>query len=46
MAGEKEIGEITSSAEMVVDGAARTVALGYIRTSRCEKRKPSASKTT
>lgn len=31
LAGEKEIGEITSSAEMVVDGAARTVALGYIR---------------
>ena len=31
MAGEKEVGEITSSAEMVVDGVARTVALGYIR---------------
>jgi folate-binding protein YgfZ len=31
MAGEKEIGEITSSAEMVVDGVRRSVALGYVR---------------
>jgi folate-binding protein YgfZ len=31
MAGEKEIGEITSSAEIVVDGVRRCVALGYVR---------------
>ncbi len=31
MAGEKEIGEITSSAEVVVGGMARTVALGYAK---------------
>ena len=31
MAGEKEIGEVTSSAEIVVDGVARTVALGYVK---------------
>jgi folate-binding protein YgfZ len=31
MAGEKEIGEITSSAEIMVDGVSRTVALGYLR---------------
>jgi folate-binding protein YgfZ len=31
MAGEKEIGEITSSAEIIVDGVARTVALGYAK---------------
>lgn len=31
MAGEKEIGEITSSTEIVVDGVPRSVALGYIR---------------
>jgi len=31
LAGEKEIGEITSSAEMVIDGVARTVALGNLR---------------
>jgi glycine cleavage system aminomethyltransferase T len=31
MAGDKEIGEITSSAQMVVDGVQRTVALGYVR---------------
>ncbi len=30
-AGEKEIGEVTSSAEIVVDGVARTVALGYVK---------------
>lgn len=29
--GEKEIGEVTSSAEMVVDGVRRSVALGYVR---------------
>jgi aminomethyltransferase len=28
---EKEIGEITSSAAMLIDGVARTVALGYLR---------------
>ncbi len=31
MAGDKDIGEITSSAEVVVDGVARTVALGYVK---------------
>ena len=31
LAGNVELGEITSSAEMVVDGVARTVALAYIR---------------
>jgi folate-binding protein YgfZ len=31
MAGEQEVGEITSCAEVVVDGVARTVALGYVR---------------
>jgi folate-binding protein YgfZ len=31
MAGEKEMGEITSSAEMVVDGVRRSLALGYVR---------------
>lgn len=31
MAGDKELGEITSSAEMVVDGVTRTVALGFLR---------------
>jgi len=31
MAGEKELGEVTSSAEMVVDGVRRTVALGYLK---------------
>jgi aminomethyltransferase len=31
MAGEKEAGEITSSAEMVVDGVRRRLALGYVR---------------
>jgi folate-binding protein YgfZ len=31
MAGEKEVGEITSGAEVVVDAVARTVALGYVR---------------
>lgn len=31
MAGEKEIGEITSSAEIVLDGVARTLALGYAK---------------
>lgn len=39
MAGEKEAGEITSSAEMVVDGAKRTVALGYVRHDYAEKSK-------
>ena len=33
MAGDKEAGEITSSAEIVVDGVARRVALGYVRRS-------------
>jgi folate-binding protein YgfZ len=31
MAGEKEVGEVASSAEVVVDGVARRVALGYVR---------------
>ncbi len=31
MAGEEKIGEVTSSAEVVVDGVARTVALGYAK---------------
>jgi aminomethyltransferase len=31
LAGEKEVGEITSGAEMVVDGVSRCVALGYVR---------------
>jgi aminomethyltransferase len=31
LAGDKEIGEVTSSAEMVVDGVRRTVALAYVR---------------
>jgi aminomethyltransferase len=31
MAGDKEIGEVTSSAEIVVDGVARSVALGYVK---------------
>ena len=33
MAGEKEIGEITSSAEIPVDGVAHRVALGYVKRS-------------
>jgi aminomethyltransferase len=31
LAGDKEIGEITSGAEMVVDGVSRCLALGYVR---------------
>ncbi len=31
MAGDKEVGEVTSSAEIAVDGVARRVALGYVR---------------
>jgi folate-binding protein YgfZ len=31
MAGDKEAGEVTSSAEIVVDGSAQRVALGYVR---------------
>jgi len=31
MAGDKEVGEVTSSAEIVVAGVARRVALGYVR---------------
>ena len=31
VAGKKEIGEITTSAEIVVDGVARTLALGYAK---------------
>jgi len=31
LAGEKEIGEMTSAAEIVVDGVRRRVALGYVR---------------
>lgn len=31
LAGEKEIGETTSSAEMVVDGVRRTLMLGYVK---------------
>jgi aminomethyltransferase len=31
LAGEKEIGEVTSSAEIVVDGISRSIALAYLR---------------
>jgi aminomethyltransferase len=31
LAGEKEIGEVTSSAEMIVDGVRRKLALGYVK---------------
>jgi len=31
LAGEKEIGEVTSSAEIVVDGVRRKLALGYVK---------------
>jgi folate-binding protein YgfZ len=44
MAGEKEIGEITSSAELVLDGKPRTLALGYVKcdaVARCESRNES-----
>jgi len=40
MAGDKEIGEITSSAEVILDGVPRTVALGYLKrdaAAQCEK---------
>jgi folate-binding protein YgfZ len=37
MAGENEIGEITSSAEITVDGVARRVALGYVKRSSTEQ---------
>jgi folate-binding protein YgfZ len=37
MAGEKEIGELTSSAEIKVDGVARKVALGYVKRSSTEQ---------
>ncbi len=40
MAGDKEVGEITSSAEMVVDGVARSVALGYVRREAAAKSNP------
>lgn len=33
MAGEKEAGEITSSAKILVDGVERSLALGYVRNS-------------
>jgi folate-binding protein YgfZ len=33
VAGEKEIGEVTSSAEVVVDGVTQRVALGYVKRS-------------
>jgi folate-binding protein YgfZ len=36
MAGEKEIGRITSSAEIMVEGVARSVALGYVKRSSAE----------
>jgi folate-binding protein YgfZ len=38
LAGDKEIGEVTSSAEMVVDGVSRTVALGYLKRGGAAKR--------
>jgi folate-binding protein YgfZ len=38
MAGDNEIGEITSSAEIVVDGVSRTVALGYVKHDAAAKR--------
>jgi folate-binding protein YgfZ len=31
MAGDKEVGEVTSSAELVVDGVRRKLAIGYVR---------------
>ena len=31
VAGDKEVGEVTGSAEIVVDGVARRVALGYVK---------------
>jgi len=31
LAGEQEIGEVTSSANIVVDGVSRSIALGYLR---------------
>jgi aminomethyltransferase len=37
MAGGKEAGEITSSAEISVEGVARRVALGYVRRSSVEQ---------
>jgi glycine cleavage system aminomethyltransferase T len=33
MAGEKEIGEVTSGAQVVLDGVAHSVALGYVKRS-------------
>jgi folate-binding protein YgfZ len=38
LAGDKEVGEVTSSAEVVVDGVRRTVALGYVRRETTAKR--------
>ncbi len=37
MAGDKEAGEVTSSAEIVVDGIARRVALGYLKRGSAEQ---------
>jgi aminomethyltransferase len=37
MAGDKEAGEVTSSAAMVVDGVARTLGLGYVRSTYMSK---------
>ena len=37
MAGDKEAGEVTSSAEIVVDGKARRVALGYLKRGSAEQ---------
>ncbi len=39
MAGDKDIGEVTSSAEIVVDGVTRTLALGYAKLDIAAKRK-------
>lgn len=39
MAGDKDIGEITSCAEIVVDGVARTVALGYAKLDTAKREK-------
>jgi folate-binding protein YgfZ len=37
MSGDKEVGEVTSSAEIVADGIARKLALGYIRRNLLEQ---------
>ncbi len=43
MAGDKDIGEITSSAEILLDGTPRTVALGYLKRDAAESEKHNES---